>query len=30
MIEQQAGVNYVTFVSLFRKLIPSSSVSGGI
>ena len=30
MIEQQAGVSYVTFVSLFRKLIPSSSVSAGI
>ena len=30
MIEQQAGVNYVTFVSLFHELIPSSNVSDGI
>ena len=30
MIEQQSGVDYVTFVSLFRKLIPSGTVSGGI
>ena len=30
IIEQQAGVNYVTFVSLIHKLIPSSNVSVGI
>ena len=28
MIEQQTGVDYVTFVSLFHKLIPSGIVSG--
>lgn len=30
MIEQQTGVNYVTFVSLFHKLIPSGVTAGGI
>ena len=30
IIEQQAGVNYVTFVSFIHKLIPSSNVSVGI
>lgn len=30
IIEQQTGVNYVTFVSLFHKLIPSGVTRGGI
>lgn len=30
MIEQQAGVDYITFVSLFRKLIPCDNVVQGL
>lgn len=30
MIEQQIGVDYITFVSLFHKLLPSTKVSVGL
>ena len=30
MLEQQAGVDYITFVSLFHKLIPSDNVALGL